>query len=176
MARSNIVVIGMPGSGKSTLGKAIAADRGLAFIDTDALIEDHQNMPLQNIVSRRGVKYLRNIEAQLLAALDLEKHVIATGGSAVYSSKAMQNLAKNGALLYLRISLPTLLSRVTNEASRGLAKMKSHSLPRLYAERKCLYEAVADISFDNDLPLSALVRDRLDQQIDNYFDNLLSSQ
>ena len=167
--KSNIVVIGMPGSGKSTLGRIVAQKRGLSFIDTDSLLEAHENMHIQDIVNRRGVKYLRKVERQILSDLDLENHLISTGGSAIYSRSAMQNLARDGVFLYLKISLLTLLKRVDNEASRGLAKMKSHPLPRLYAEREQLYAVRADISFSNDWPLSAISIERLCHQLDEYF-------
>ena len=99
--KSNIVVIGMPGSGKSTLGRIVAQKRGLSFIDTDSLLEAHENMHIQDIVNRRGVKYLRKVERQILSDLDLENHLISTGGSAIYSRSAMQNLARDGVFLYL---------------------------------------------------------------------------
>lgn len=172
MHKSNIVVIGMPGSGKSTLGKVIAKKRGLAFVDTDSLIEARENMPLQDVVNRRGVKYLREAEAELLKTLDVDKHMISTGGSAVYNRDAMHNLGSAGVIIYLRISLATLLRRVTNESSRGLAKMKSHSLPRLYAEREPLYASFADLSFDNDWPITALNKGRLYRLLDDYYDGL----
>jgi len=159
----------MPGSGKSTLGRIVARKRGLSFIDTDSLLEAHENMHIQDIVNRRGVNYLRKIEREVLSGLELENHLISTGGSAVYSRSAMQNLARDGVFLYLKISLQTLLRRVDNEASRGLAKMKSHPLPRLYAEREKLYALRADISFSNDWPLSAISIERLCHKLDEYF-------
>ncbi len=169
MQKSNIVVIGMPGSGKSTLGKLIAQNRGLSFVDTDSLIEARENMGLQDIVNRRGVKCLRTIEADVIQKLDLENHVISTGGSAIYSDAAMRNLSLQGVILYLRISLPTLLKRITNGESRGLAKMKSHSLPRLYFEREHMYAAAADIFFDNDWPLTALTKASMLAYLDCYY-------
>jgi len=162
---SNIVLIGMPGSGKSTLGKRLAREINMPFIDTDSLLEAHENMHIQDIVNRRGVAHLRKIEDQVLSAIDLDQHVISTGGSAVYSQAAMQHLGSIGVRLYLKISLPTLLRRVDNEASRGLAKMKSHPLPRLYSERIDLYAQAADITFDNDWPVTALSMDGLLKQL-----------
>ena len=168
--RTNIVLIGMPGCGKSTLGKRLAKVRGMNYVDTDSLLEQSERMPLQRIVTLRGVFYLRELESTILSKLNLKNTVIATGGSAVYSSAAMRHLATDAVLVYLRISLLTLVKRVTNVSSRGLAKMKSHSLPRLYNERADLYQQAADIVMPNDRPISALSLDDLNQQINDCFD------
>jgi len=167
--KDNIVLIGMPGSGKSTIGRRLAKLRGMEFIDTDRLLEQHENMPIQAIVNRLGVRHLRRIEGEILSSLELKNHVISTGGSAVYSNAAMQHLGAMGARVYLQISLPTLVARVTNLGSRGLAKMKSHPLPRLYAERVGLYHAAADVLVDNNRPITAVTLHAINQQIDNFY-------
>ncbi len=159
----------MPGSGKSTLGKRLASMRNMTFVDTDRLLERAENMHIQDIVNRKGVKYLRSLESTVLSQLDLENHVIATGGSAVYSKLAMRHLGAIGARVYLKISMRTLTQRIDNEASRGLAKMKSHSLPRLYNDRIGLYSAVADLTVTNDRPMTAVGMSALNQQLDQFF-------
>ena len=165
---ANIVLIGMPGSGKSTLGKRLATQRGLKFLDADKLIEKDQNLPIQEIVNLRGVRYLRQVEEQVLCTLNCTRTVIATGGSAVFSEAAMAHLGQGGVRLYLRISLPTLLRRVSNVHSRGLAKLPSHPLVRLYTERLPLYAAAADITMDNDWPLTGVRVAECHQLIDEY--------
>lgn len=168
--RTNVVLIGMPGCGKSTLGKRIATLRSMSYLDTDSLLESAENMDIQDIVNRRGVRYLRELESDVLSALELDNTVIATGGSAVYSDAAMRHLGTDGVMVYLQISLATLVKRVKNVSSRGLAKMNSHPLPRLYADRADLYQAAADIIMPNDKPISALSMSSLNQQIDDFFD------
>lgn len=163
--KNNIVLIGMPGSGKSTLGRVLAKRLGKRFVDTDTLIEQDQNMPIQTIVSRRGLRFMRRLEERVLCDLELEGYVIATGGSAIYSEKALVKLGEHGVRVYLKISLTTLLKRVRNIDSRGLVKMPSYSLPRLYAERLPLYEAKADIQIDNDRPVTAVGLDALVKKI-----------
>ena len=163
---SNFVLIGMPGSGKSTFGRRLAQLRGLGFIDTDDLIEESENSPIQKIVSRRGVRYLRTLEADILSSIQVENHVIATGGSAVYSNRAVDHLGRIGVRIYLKISLATLVKRVTNSENRGLAKMPQHSLPRLYRERLALYEQAADLVFANDWPISAVRVDALNAMLE----------
>ncbi|RBP49110.1 shikimate kinase [Arenicella xantha] len=166
--RSNLVLIGMPGCGKSTLGRRLAAMRGLRFIDTDKLIEADQNLPIQQIVNLRGVAYLREVEASVLNRLDVQNSIIATGGSAVYSQIAMQHLAEQGVCIYLEISLATLMRRVKPSQNRGLAKLPQHPLPRLYYERLPLYQAVADITVNNNWPLTAVRLSILNRRINDY--------
>jgi len=158
----------MPGSGKSTLGRKLATQLNKQFIDTDGLIEADQNMSLQAVVNRRGLSFMRQIEERILSDLVLEDHVVATGGSAVYSKRAMRHLSKDGIRVYLNISLATLIKRVRNTDSRGLVKLPSYSLPRLYAERAPLYQAVADIDFTNDWPSTALSIESLIKKLERH--------
>ncbi len=162
----------MPGSGKSTLGRRLAALRGLKFIDTDTLIERYENKPIQDIVNFRGIRYLRALEEELLLGLQIDRHVVATGGSAVYSPKAMAHMGRIGVRLYLKINLPTLLRRVNNSTSRGLVKMPQHPLPRLYFERLSLYDEAADIVSDNNWPMTAMRVDALIKQLDGYLNSM----
>lgn len=164
----NIVLIGMPASGKSTVGRRLAKVLDLDFIDTDDLLELSENKSIQNIVNRRGLKYFRELEEQILSDLQLDDYVISTGGSAVYSHSAMQHLGRSGLMVYLKISLNTLNARMNNIDSRGLVKMPTYPLARLYNERYALYEEAADLIFDNNSPLTGLRFDALIQQINNH--------
>ncbi len=143
---SNIVLIGMPGSGKSTVGVLLAKFTSRSFIDTDILIQMEQGRCLQDIVDRDGYLSLRRIEEDILLKLDCRNHVIATGGSAVYSQAAMENLKKDGIIVFLDVDLPTLLSRVSDFATRGLAKRPDQSVADLFAERLALYQKYADVT------------------------------
>ncbi len=153
---SNITLIGMPGSGKSTVGRILAHHFDMEFIDSDRLIERAANMGIQNVVDRMGLNRFRELEQQVLCEIDVENTIISTGGSAVYSLSAMNHLATLGPRLYLRITRNSLIRRVDNSAVRGLYKLPSHSLLRLFHERENLYPDFADITFDNDAPLSAI--------------------
>ena len=158
---SNIVLIGMPGSGKSTVGKRLAKSLGKTFLDTDHLLEQSTNLKIQDIVNLRGLNFFRRLEETVLAELDCENTVIATGGSAVYSTKAMQHLGAIGTRVYLRISLATMLRRVQNKGNRGLVKLARLPLQGLYQERKSLYPEVADIVVDNNAGLTDIFFERL---------------
>ena len=146
--RSNIVLIGMPGAGKSTVGVRLARRLGLDFIDTDQLIEQQQGRSLQAIVDADGHQALRRIEADTLIALDCRHHVIATGGSAVYSDAAMAHLRRSGRIVHLHVALPVILARVNDIATRGLAREAGQSLAALYQEREALYRRHADLGVD----------------------------
>lgn len=144
--KSNIVLVGMPGSGKSTVGVVLAKLLARAFIDTDLLIQSSQQRSLQDIVDHDGYLTLRRIEEEILLSIALENHVIATGGSAVYSARAMKHLAATGVVVYLDVDLATLEKRIHNLATRGLARRPGQSLEALFAEREALYRQVADVT------------------------------
>ena len=146
--RSNIILIGMPGSGKSTVGVILARLTARNFVDTDVLIQTQQGRSLQDIVDRDGYLSLRGIEENVILALDCRDHVIATGGSAVYSSAAMAHLKPHGIVVFLHVDMPTLRSRVEDYETRGLAKRPDQSLDDLFAERFALYRKYADITID----------------------------
>ncbi|HET8700597.1 MAG TPA: shikimate kinase, partial [Nitrococcus sp.] len=126
--RDNVVLIGMPGAGKSTIGVLLAKQLAKNFIDTDVLIQSAEGRTLQDIVDNEGHLALRAIEERELTRLGLCNHVIATGGSAAYSERAMAALRRNGIIVYLKVAYPTLARRVTNLGSRGIAKAPHQTL------------------------------------------------
>ena len=143
---SNIILIGMPGSGKSTVGVILAKLTSLDFVDTDILIQRSQGRSLQSIVDGEGYLTLREIEEQTLLDLQCLNHVIATGGSAVYSAAAMTHLKSRGVAVFLDVDLPLLKSRVTNYDTRGLVRRPGQSLIDLFRERMVLYKKYGDIA------------------------------
>jgi len=143
--RSNVVLIGMPGSGKSTVGVVLAKQTARGFIDTDVIIQTSEGRPLQEIVDRDGYMALRRIEKKILQGISLRNHVIATGGSAVYSDAAMIHLKSGGIVAFLDADLPTLAARIGDFGTRGLAKSPGQSLADLYEERLPLYRRYADL-------------------------------
>jgi shikimate kinase len=146
--KSNIVLIGMPGSGKSTVGVILAKLTSLSFLDTDLLIQISEQRPLQEIVDSQGYMALRAIEERILLGIECKGHVIATGGSAVYSQPAMERLRLDGVIVFLDVDLPTLESRVRDFAGRGLAKRPEQSFADLFAERVALYKKYAEITIN----------------------------
>lgn len=145
---SNIVLIGMPGSGKSTVGVILAKLTGRDFVDTDVLIQAEEGRSLQDIVDEEGYLVLREIEEKALLGLQCVNHVIATGGSAVYSSKAMAHLKSDGIAIFLNVDMATLKARVHDYDTRGLAKRPDQSVDELFAERYALYRQYADVTVE----------------------------
>jgi len=145
---TNIVLIGMPGAGKSTLGVILAKRTSRAFVDTDLLIQNTQHKTLQNIINNKGYIALRKIEEDVLLNLDTQNTVIATGGSAVYSASAMAHLKKNGKVIFLDVRLPLLLKRIGDFSERGIAMDTHQSFSDLFEERSALYRQFADVRID----------------------------
>lgn len=144
----NIVLIGMPGSGKSTVGVLLAKRLGLGFIDTDLLIQQEAGRTLQDIVDVDGYQALRRIEQQVLLKLDVHRQVISTGGSAVYSERAMHHLKKTAVVVFLDIPLRTVLERIGDYSARGISRRPDQSLEELFSERLGLYSRFADVVVD----------------------------
>ena len=149
---SNIVLVGMPGAGKSTLGVVLAKMIGYDFLDTDLLIQRTHGCTLQEIIDNCGREYFIEAEGRVLSAVECSETVIATGGSAVYSEEAMRHLSSMGTVVYLQVSLDEVARRLGSFESRGVvARSESvSSLADLYAERVGLYERCADIIFSTE--------------------------
>lgn len=146
--KSNLTLIGMPGAGKSTVGVILAKKLGLAFLDTDVLIQVHQGKTLQQIMEEGGHLHLRAVEEREVLRLAVAGHVIATGGSVVYSERAMQHLRDISRVIFLEVSLEELRRRIHNFATRGIARAGDQSLSDLFAERQPLYRKYAEITVD----------------------------
>jgi shikimate kinase len=162
----NVILIGMPGAGKSTVGVILAKRTSRDFIDSDVLIQTRTGRTLQDIVDRDGYMALRRIEEEILLGLDPARCVLATGGSAAYSERAMLHLKRGGAVCFLDVAPAVLLRRVTDYATRGLAKRRDQSFEDLFRERYALYTRYADIvircaELDQEAVCTALIR-RLD--------------
>jgi shikimate kinase len=142
----NIILIGMPGAGKSTLGVLLAKALGYDFVDTDVTLQAHEGRLLQQILDDEGVDGFCALEARYMLALEVRRCVVATGGSVVYSAAAMQHLAATGTVVYLQIALPDLLPRLDNLDVRGVVMRNGQTLSDLYAERVPLYERYATVT------------------------------
>ncbi len=167
LAKPNVALIGMPGAGKSTVGRKLAQHYHMHFFDGDALIEQAAGLPVQQVLERWGMRGYCELESRVLRDLDTSNAVISTGGSAVLSSGLMPHLALNSVRLYLKISPMTLVRRVKNTRTRGLVKHPSHHLLRLYQQREPLYARHGDITFNNDAYFSATALSQLCQLLES---------
>ncbi|HEY8348239.1 MAG TPA: shikimate kinase [Clostridia bacterium] len=144
----NLVLIGMPGAGKSTVGVLLAKTLKMPFTDTDILIQKQENSYLQELIEKHGIDGFIKIEENTVKSLDLRNHVIATGGSVVYSEAAMAHLKAHGIIFFLNARLYQLERRLKNSRNRGIAMSPGQTLGSLYRERLPLYKKYADIEID----------------------------
>lgn len=144
----NVVLIGMPGAGKSTIGVVAAKALGYNFLDSDLLIQAQEEDILENLIDKHGIDGFLAIENQVNRDIDVKRTVIATGGSVCYCDEAMQALKKKGVVVYIRQSLEDISKRVGSLHKRGVVIRKGTTLRELYEERIPLYEKYADIMVD----------------------------
>jgi shikimate kinase len=146
--KSNIILIGMAGSGKSTVGVLIAKMLGYDFLDTDLIIQKRENKLLQNIIDCDGLDYFKSAEESALLSIIAESTVIATGGSAVYCDAAMKKLKENGVCVWLYLPFSEINRRIMNPKTRGIAISPGMTLEDVYNEREPLYQKYADLRID----------------------------
>ena len=144
MDKSNVVLIGMPGSGKSTCGVIAAKVMLKNFFDTDLLLQGLEQSRLQELIDSKGVEYFYEAEEKAILSLNIEASVIATGGSVIYSEKAMEHLRSLGNVVYLHLEYDTMIKRINNFTTRGIVVKKGSTLLDMYNERLPLYEKYAD--------------------------------
>ena len=148
MAEDNITLIGMPGSGKSTIGVVLAKTLAYQFVDTDLLIQEADGRTLQNIINESGNEYFQNLEEKVLKEIDVKKTVVATGGSAIYYHESMEHLKSISTVFYLDVPLYVIKKRLYNIKTRGITMAPDETLELLLANRKPLYKKYADYVID----------------------------
>lgn len=144
----NIVLIGMPGAGKSTVGVVLAKHAGFKFVDSDLVIQEHTGMLLHEIIERDGNDGFRQVENRVNASLQAKHSVIATGGSVIYGREAMKHLREIGTVVYLKLSCESIAERLGDLKERGVTLREGQTLQELYDERVPLYERYADVTVD----------------------------
>lgn len=150
-AERNIILIGMPGVGKSTTGVILAKRLNMNFIDTDIYIQQQTGCRLQNLIADMGLQHFCELEADLVAKLEVRNHIIATGGSVVYGANAMEHLKSKGLALWLDLPYPQLAERLSDLDARGVVMEPGQSLEQLYNYRRPFYEKYADLRIDTDM-------------------------
>ncbi|MCD8326457.1 MAG: shikimate kinase [Lachnospiraceae bacterium] len=148
--KQNIILIGMPGAGKSTVGVVLAKRMGYRFADSDLVIQERTGKLLHQLIEIHGLEGFLKIEDQVNASLDCDKYVIATGGSVVYGREAMDHLRDIGTIVYLKLSCREIEERLGDLNARGVACKPGQTLLALYEERCPLYERYADIVMECD--------------------------
>ncbi len=144
----NIVLIGMPGAGKSTVGVLLAKALGYDFLDADLVIQQREGLLLQEILDQKGLDYFLAAEEAAILSLDCRRTVVAPGGSAICRPAEAEHLKALGTMVYLRVSEAELTRRITNLSSRGIAMQPGQTLSDVMAYRAPLYEKYADLTVD----------------------------
>ena len=145
---NNIILIGMPGCGKSTVGVVLAKTMGYRFIDSDLVIQEQEGRLLSEIIETEGLDGFLNVENRINASLEVKRTVIATGGSVIYGKEAMTHLRDIGIVVYIRLPYEKIKRRLGDLTKRGVAIKSGQTLYDLYNERAPLYEKYADIIID----------------------------
>lgn len=145
---SNIILIGMPGAGKSTIGVLLAKSMGYNFLDTDLIIQSQQKKKLQQIIDEEGIDAFLKCEERALLSIDFDCTVVATGGSAIFSEKGMEHLKKEGVCVYLKVDEQELIKRLSNIKTRGIACRKGETVAEIIEERRAYYEKYADVTIN----------------------------
>ena len=148
MKKDNIVLIGMPTSGKSTMGVILAKILGYRFLDADIVIQEKIGKKLSEIIESEGIDGFIDIENRINSGIETQRTVIATGGSVVYGKEAMDHYKNIGRVVYLKVDMDTLTKRLHNAKQRGVVMREGQSLVSLYNERSALYEKYADITIE----------------------------
>ncbi len=148
MRKNNIILIGMPASGKSTVGVILAKILGYNFIDADIVIQEKEGRKLSEIIESEGIDGFIDVENRINSEIEVEKTVIATGGSVVYGKEAMEHYKNIGKVVYLKVDMEVLTKRLSDVKQRGVVMREGQSLISLYNERSVLYEKYADITID----------------------------
>lgn len=148
--RDNIVLLGMPGAGKSTIGVLLAKSLGKKFLDTDLLIQEKEGKLLSEIIKKDGLEGFLSIENRINAAIEASDTVIAPGGSVIYGKEAMEHLTQMAVVVYLKLSYEVVRARLGDLTKRGVARRPGQTLYNLYEERCPLYERYADFVVECD--------------------------
>lgn len=143
---NNIILVGMPGSGKSTVGVILAKTLGMDFVDTDLIICKKEGTTLQKIIENSGLEYFEKAENSAGCELECSNTVVATGGSMVLYEEAMRHLKEMGKVVFIDVELSELQRRITNITTRGITFKKGETLADVYAFRRSFYENYADIT------------------------------
>ena len=146
--KTNILMIGMPGAGKSTVGVLLAKDMSMNFLDVDVYIQGHEGRRLQDIIDNDGIDVFKELEEKYLMDINVDKYVISTGGSAIYSEAGISHLKQSSVVVYLSINLETLKERLGDFSTRGVVIKPGQTFLDLYEERCKLYSAAADLVLD----------------------------
>lgn len=161
----NIILIGMPAVGKSTVGVLLAKRLGWSFIDTDLVIQVGESEKLQDILDSKGMDIFCALEEHYVLTVRCKNHVIATGGSVIYGTKAMEHLKSMGTVIHLDLLPRSLEERLKNLSTRGVVMAKGQNIENLYAQRHPLYSRYADMTIEcNDLSMDEIVN-----QIESFF-------
>lgn len=148
MKNNNIILIGMPGAGKSTLGVLLARAMNYRFLDTDLVIQEREGKLLCEIIAEEGMERFLEIEGEVNAGIEAERTVIAPGGSAIYSEVAMNHFAEIGTIVYLHVPVTELQKRLGDLKRRGVVLKEGQSLEMLFEERRVYYEKYAQVTVD----------------------------